>query len=430
MPPPQEGKRAAVASGGDIIGTLQDDLLKHILSFLPAQQAVRTCVLARRWRHLWKTATGLRITGGHELELTPVHDLREFVNHLLLLRAGVPIDTCEFRFDVVSDDNVPRVSLWIRHVILCQVRLLRLNVSRESQDCRLGLYFYVDSLPLASRHLTRLELIDAGLNDSFLDFAGCPALKELIIINGFCVHVSKISSRSLKRLAIIDSSFNQHIRTRICVPSLVSLRLEDNWDRTPVLESMPLLMDAFVRFIKESVDRCFYSDSWDCHNEHCQGCYDLQGVSSDECVILKGLSEAENLTLIDEHDMFIFRRDLTWCRTFSKLKVLILNEYWCVPTDFHALACILEHSPVLEILTLHFFSKGPEHKVEIKGCCNAVESSAAISEHLKTVEVKCNSVDAEVLKILKFLGTLNICKLTANTLHAFSISAVFLDMWG
>jgi hypothetical protein len=150
--------------------------------------------------------------------------------------------------------------------------------------------------------LTKLKLIDTGLNDSFLDFAACPALEDLVIYNGSFVHVSKISSKSLKRLAIIDSSFNQHTRTRIYVPSLITLWLEDNWDRTPVLESMPLLMAAFVRFIKESVDRCFYSDSWDCHNEYCQGCYDLQGVNSDECLLLKGLSEAENLTLIDEQD--------------------------------------------------------------------------------------------------------------------------------
>jgi hypothetical protein len=75
-----------------------------------------------------------------------------------------------------------------------------------------------------------------------------------------------------------------------------------------------------------------------------------------------------------------------------------------------------------------FFLQGPKHKVEIKGSYNAGESSAAISEHLKTVEVKCNSVDAEVLKILKFLGTLNISKLTANTLHAFYKFAFFFHM--
>jgi hypothetical protein len=31
---------------------------------------------------------------------------------------------------------------------------------------------------------------------------------------------------------------------------------------------------------------------------------------------------------------------------------------------------------------------------------------------------------------LKFLGTLNISKLTANTLHAFYKFAVFFHMWG
>jgi hypothetical protein len=34
---------------------------------------------------------------------------------------------------------------------------------------------------------------------------------------------------------------------------------------------------------------------------------------------------------------------------------LSLNEYWCVPDDFSALTCILEHSPVLEKLTLQLF---------------------------------------------------------------------------
>jgi hypothetical protein len=38
-----------MASGrGDHIGTLPDDLLHHVLSFLPVHLAVRTCVLARR----------------------------------------------------------------------------------------------------------------------------------------------------------------------------------------------------------------------------------------------------------------------------------------------------------------------------------------------------------------------------------------------
>jgi CO dehydrogenase/acetyl-CoA synthase epsilon subunit len=57
------------------------------------------------------------------------------------------------------------------------------------------------------------------------------------------------------------------------------------------------------------------------------------------------------------HLQFIFRRDLKSCPVFSNLKTLSLNEYWCVPADFSALAYMLEHSPILEKLTLKLFSK-------------------------------------------------------------------------
>jgi hypothetical protein len=39
------------------------------------------------------------------------------------------------------------------------------------------------------------------------------------------------------------------------------------------------------------------------------------------------------------------------CPIFSKLKTLLLND-WCVEINFDALICFLEHTPVLEKLTL------------------------------------------------------------------------------
>nr|ACS49592.1 F-box family-5 [Oryza alta] len=42
------------------IDVLPDALLQHILS-LSADEAVKTCVLSRRWRHLWKSTPILRI---------------------------------------------------------------------------------------------------------------------------------------------------------------------------------------------------------------------------------------------------------------------------------------------------------------------------------------------------------------------------------
>ena len=50
----------------------------------------------------------------------------------------------------------------------------------------------------------------------------------------------------------------------------------------------------------------------------------------------------------------------------------------------------------------------------MKGSFNLMERSAKISKHLNIVEVKCQDVDERVLKVLKFLSTFNICKLTYN----------------
>jgi hypothetical protein len=48
---------------------------------------------------------------------------------------------------------------------------------------------------------------------------------------------------------------------------------------------------------------------------------------------------------------FIFRRDLTHCPVFSKLKTLLLND-WCLIRNLDALVCFLQHSPALEKVIL------------------------------------------------------------------------------
>ncbi|BAT04224.1 Os08g0197300, partial [Oryza sativa Japonica Group] len=46
----------AVASGEDRLSEMPDMVLHHVMSFLKAWEAARTCVLSRRWRHLWASA--------------------------------------------------------------------------------------------------------------------------------------------------------------------------------------------------------------------------------------------------------------------------------------------------------------------------------------------------------------------------------------
>ena len=44
----------------DLLSHLHDNILGHILSFLPAIEAVRTSVLSKRWIHVWTSITGVR----------------------------------------------------------------------------------------------------------------------------------------------------------------------------------------------------------------------------------------------------------------------------------------------------------------------------------------------------------------------------------
>lgn len=52
--------RAKEEHGEDIISSLPDDLIHHILSHLPINAAVQTCVLSKRWIPIWSTLPYLK----------------------------------------------------------------------------------------------------------------------------------------------------------------------------------------------------------------------------------------------------------------------------------------------------------------------------------------------------------------------------------
>ncbi|WVZ51622.1 hypothetical protein U9M48_002749, partial [Paspalum notatum var. saurae] len=373
MPPGiRGGKRKRAAPPGDgrcIIDALPSDVLHHVLSFLPAHEAVRTCVLARCWRHLWRSATGLRISCGDEDdEAASVEEIREFVDNLLRLRRGSSLDICELYLLGVDSDDIDRVNLWIRRVLD-----FTLWVVPDSP--------FELNRPFISQHLKKLQLSTLELDDSTADFSSCPALEVLDFKCCGFYDCQRISSQSLKCLSLDDDcsyDANSH-PPHIYVPSLISLRLAVNSCRTPLLQRMPFLVEAVIEICCYLFGPC---------GDRCSCSY-VYG-NTNECMILQGLSEAQSLVLISDIKM-----------------TLLLNEYWCMPTDFSLLTCILQHSPVLEKLTLQLFCKGPKSEVEMVGSPDPAERSNAKSKHLKIVEVKCEVVDVRVLDVLKFLSKLS-----------------------
>ncbi|KXG28034.1 F-box/LRR-repeat protein At3g58980 [Sorghum bicolor] len=439
----------------DRLSALPDEILQHILSFLPAQEAVRTCVLAQSWRQVWKLVRRLHITG--TTTPTYVGQVHGFVDRLLQARLSrierSPLDMCEIKFDMFDDDDEAFIHRWIGHVLQCNVQWLSLNIFDNEAD---EMPWFPLPEPLFSPYLTRLDLYGIEFSASFAHFSSCPALQELKIEKCDLSEVLEMDSPSLRRLSIDDCNSCPNWRFRIFAPRLVWLWLDiPSAERTPQLESMPDLLVAYVK-LDWCLDECIcegdrmdcchvnqaaysyaysdidhgdeedsdsyasdpaevdygYSSTEDDDNDH-----DEEGFSDDDnsseitrkCVVLGGLSEATDLTLISGHEMFVFRRDLRCCPTFSKLRTLLINDYWCEPPDCRALACILEHSPVLERLTIVLSGKGPKYKVEMKGYLNAVRRPAMmISEHLRIVEVKCDADNDTFHNVLRFLDSLNI----------------------
>ncbi|CAM0870956.1 unnamed protein product [Alopecurus aequalis] len=359
----QDGnKRTALAGGEDRIGALPDAVLEQILSFLPSRDAVRTCVLAARCRTLWKSVPSLRINTSCE-GYRNAHALSKFVNHLLLLRDRTPLHECEINsyyttYDTGDVDEAFRyIELWLRYVVSCQVRVLRVRItSRQRKDSCLT------NLALLSQHLTRLELCSINAGGHFLDFSGCSALKVLKMEH-CAINAQRISSPSLSHLTIHDGSFMSDGRTRISAPKLNSVSGGALFaGYTPLLEPMPSLVRVFLRFGETRDDQCDYSYYFgNCDSKPCGRCsYSYNKFhDNDDCVLLD---------------------------------------------DFSGLIYFVQHSPILERLTLQLKHSKEEFGTETDKSYNT-RSQFLVSKHLKVVEIKCCEEDEIVHQIVKILGT-------------------------
>ncbi|CAM0948564.1 unnamed protein product [Alopecurus aequalis] len=80
-------------NGVDRLSSLCDELLHHVMSFLPMPEVVRTSLLSPRWRNLWASTPFIYIDpqdfrAENNLRFVDEDKLDKFGDHLLLLRDG------------------------------------------------------------------------------------------------------------------------------------------------------------------------------------------------------------------------------------------------------------------------------------------------------------------------------------------------------
>ncbi|XP_015648454.2 LOW QUALITY PROTEIN: MEIOTIC F-BOX protein MOF-like [Oryza sativa Japonica Group] len=225
MPP----KKAKPSRGGgaaeDRLSALPDAVLHHVMSFLRAWEVARTCVLSRRWRHLWASAPCVDLRRlGRRRHLPPPERLARFAYRLLFEReVSAPVDILRVMSspdgEGEEDYTTSDVQTWIRAAIKRRARVIQLTDHPMDEA-----FFNLGFVPIISCHLKHLKLSGSLLwNTTLMQLSSqCPAL-EILELKKCSLHGHEISSTSLKSLTMVKCRIMADVT--IAAPNLVSLRL-------------------------------------------------------------------------------------------------------------------------------------------------------------------------------------------------------------
>ncbi|CAM0881735.1 unnamed protein product [Alopecurus aequalis] len=261
-----ETMSAASRAGNDRLSGLPDCLLHNVLSSLRSRQVVQTCLLSRRWRHLWRSVPCLDVDQrdflliepepeepGHgasdvdrhvyrkagdewfEKTMKRKRSFEDFADAVLPLNGAWPLDAYRLH---VADRFLHKDSYrWIRRGLARLPKELRVVYGHRSEDIDASFPFDFVSggagaLSVTSR-LRRLHLSGWTISNEFAEElkSGCPVLEDLELIK--CEYDYKfsglIASRSLKRLHVqgLNNSYSSFSSLDpLAVPALSSLNLD------------------------------------------------------------------------------------------------------------------------------------------------------------------------------------------------------------
>ncbi|KAJ1688811.1 hypothetical protein LUZ63_012966 [Rhynchospora breviuscula] len=410
----------------DRINSLPDDVLAHVLSFLSTRDAVRTCVLSKRWRNTWTIMPVLNFYFDEfPTELVSEDDddddinenIKEelrfdlFVCSVLENRGPSHVDTIKFTGEFMDHFCEPsmrwfhRAALLMPQVISAMIpyfELEELNLPDslfscasleilELIHCPYNGKAYLKQNLIALTSLKTLMLVNLIIDDDFAQklLLGCPVLENLQLFN--CeLFISDISSNVLNELILDDCWILRHMR--ISCPVLVSLFISSrkNTIRIVSLENMTSLVYATIN-LAGSVDKKVVDNL-------------------PKLKLLSGLSNATSLQLrflplpeLKEQ----LENDISNCGTFYNLSSLDIGA-WNMVKHFGLVALFLERSPVLKQLAL---SLNRDVIQEMPG-----RDVSFHLEYIETVNIFCDEkkLASKLVRLLgryvKTMGNINVRK--------------------
>ncbi|KAK8514916.1 hypothetical protein V6N11_072726 [Hibiscus sabdariffa] len=323
------------------LDNLPDPILCHILSFLPARDAVRTSILSRRWRYLFMSSIS-------KLDLDDIQDdlpnslvpdehiesFKKFVDsvkeidvHLLceeILKLSTVLFTCpSLEIDVflfyANLEQFPNLLFTCSSLVTLKLEFRGAEMEVPTNVC----------LPnLRTLHLRDMEFVDGCSFPRLI--SGCPALEDLGLFSCFVDGVDElyIHSLLLKRLVLNYETFDDvHYKYEdidyaivIDAPSLVYFKYIGHVGRGYTLRNTESLEKADITV------------------------FHLKAVDRDRsAALLRGICNVRVLQLsIHDYDAQFFRGPLNSLHAFHNLVELEFKN--------HCVDCKLSPTWILEFL--------------------------------------------------------------------------------
>ncbi|CAN8253005.1 unnamed protein product [Cochlearia groenlandica] len=261
----------------DRISRLPDDFLLQILSWLPTKDVLKTSLLSKRWRFLWRSVPRLNFDLSLHDDVCP--RFSQFVTRSLLLHKAHILDSLCIKIGSVCFNADVDIGIWVKTAIERFLRELSISYCSGEEPIRLPKCLFTCGTLVALK-LDNMSLVDASsyvcfqslktlhlLDVKYLDeqslpriLQHCSSLEDLVLQRcpGDNVKVVTFSAPCLKTLSLHKSSQafeGDDDGFIIDAPELKNLDIEDYWGGFCYIENMPKVVEANVDVIYKNTER-------------------------------------------------------------------------------------------------------------------------------------------------------------------------------
>ncbi|CAA7051350.1 unnamed protein product [Microthlaspi erraticum] len=219
----------------DSISSLPDEVLQHILCFIPTKLAVSTSLLSSRWRHVWCDTPSISLESSA---------LRAASRMKTQNRYTAP-KVMSLHLLTGSKDNFKHVSTWIEMAMSRRVEKMDLELHFQSDNYDFPEFFYINSsvkelrvelrftemIPKCSvswTSLKKLSFRSCSLPDDSIDMilSGCPILEFLKLDE--CEDLEDLDLSNALRLRTLQVFDVDQTPGKIVAPHVRCLKLRNS----------------------------------------------------------------------------------------------------------------------------------------------------------------------------------------------------------